>query len=44
MGPIYKEYLGATRELLMISGTCDKLRISAIYKESYEKLNEKDSL
>jgi len=37
-GPDMLRIPSATYELLMISGTYDKLTISAIYKESYEKL------
>jgi len=36
--PDLQRILSATYELLMISETYDKLTISAIYKESYEKL------
>jgi len=40
-GPDLQRIVSATYELLMISGTCDELMTSTIYKESYEKIQTK---
>jgi len=40
-GPDLHRILSATYELLMITGTYGKLRISAIYRESYDEFTTK---